>query len=133
PTLAVSPQRQREHALHLLVEIVVDASRVNPVVLVIEDLHWCDPSTLGFLDMLRCAAPSARILTVLTFRPAFTPPWPESDRMVRMELARVGEDDARRIIRTQAGGRALPADIERRLLERGDGVPLYVEEMTKAL
>ncbi len=133
PTLAVSPQKQREHALALLVEIAVRAARVTPLVLVIEDAHWSDPSTLAFIDLLRAGMSGAPILTVVTFRPTFTPPWTAGEGVTRIELTRVADDDARRIIRTLAGGRALPPDIERRLLERGDGVPLYLEEMTKAL
>lgn len=130
---ALSPQKQLEHTLHLLVDLLVESARSRPVVLVLEDLHWSDPSTFQFLELLVAAAGTTRLLAMLTFRPVFEPPWAPRRHLTRIDLVRLRDDDARRILDQLTDGKPLPRDVERQLLERSDGVPLFLEEMTKAI
>ena len=76
PALALTPQQQKQHTLDALLALLVARAAQEPLLLIVEDLHWVDPSTLEFLSLLVEQGPTARILTLCTFRPHFTPPWP---------------------------------------------------------
>ena len=133
PPLALTPQQQRQHTHDaLLAWLWADAQR-QPVLLVWEDLHWADPSTLENLGLLVDQMPTSPILAVLTFRPAFVPPWPPRSHMTSLTLNRLERPQIEALVRQQAGGKRLPLEVVAHIVAKTDGVPLFVEELTKML
>jgi len=130
--LQLSPELQRRKTIDLLAQWNLSLSEVQPLVLFIEDLHWCDVSTLELLRHLIAQSPTARVLLLATARPEFTPPWPARSNLTSVQLTRLTKRQAREMIATLAGTE-LPAATLDALVARADGVPLYVEELTKAL
>jgi class 3 adenylate cyclase/predicted ATPase len=130
--LQLSPELQRRKTIDLLAQWNLAMSEVQPLVLFVEDLHWCDVSTLELLGHLIAQSPTARVLLLATARPEFTPPWPARSNLTTVQLARLTKRQARDMIVTLAGTE-LPADTLDALVARADGVPLYVEELTKAV
>jgi class 3 adenylate cyclase/tetratricopeptide (TPR) repeat protein len=129
---AFSPRKLREQTRRLLIRLLLMQSRQAPLVLVIENLHWVDPSTLEFLDELIEAVFSAPILMVLTSRPAFSVPWAHLPYFTALPLSRLDDDEAGHIISELAGSRGLPGPVVRQILDKADGVPLFIEELTRA-
>ncbi len=130
--LQLSPELQRRKTIDLLVQWTLSLSAAQPLVVFVEDLHWCDVSTLELLGHLIGQSPTARVLLLATARPEFTPPWPTRENLTTLSLARLTKRHARDMIATLAGTE-LPADTLDALVARADGVPLYVEELTKAM
>jgi predicted ATPase len=112
--------------------ILKEAER-QPVRLDVEDLHWADPSTLEFLTLLLDQAPTARLLVLLTFRPEFRPPWTMRSHMTQVTLRRLAPKQAEVMMQKVIGGQDLPAEVLRQIVAKTDGVPLFVEEMTKTV
>jgi predicted ATPase len=133
PTLSLSSQRQRQQTMEALVTIFLEAAAQHPVVLIVEDLHWIDPSTLEFLDLFIDQVPTAQILTLLTCRLTFQPPWSSRSYLTQMTLSRLSHNQIERMTEQVAGGKSLPAEVLQQIVEKTDGVPLFVEEMTKAV
>jgi tetratricopeptide (TPR) repeat protein len=131
-SLAMSPDLQRRKTLELLAQWNLAMSEVQPLVVLVEDLHWCDASSLELLGRLVAQSPTARVLLLATARPEFTPPWPARSNLTTLQLARLTKRQARDMVTTLAG-EELPADTLDALVARADGVPLYVEELTKAV
>src|SRR5262245_9455468 len=96
-----------------------------------EDLHWVDPTTLEFLSLLVDQGPTARILTLLTFRPDFSPPWTGRSHLTQVTLPRLPRRQAAEMTGRVAHGRALPPEVVAQVVAKTDGVPLFVEELTK--
>jgi predicted ATPase len=96
-----------------------------------EDLHWVDPSTLELLSLLVDQGPTARILTLFTFRPDFSPPWTGRSHLTQVTLHRLPRPQAVEVIRQVAHGKALPPEVVEQIVAKTDGVPLFVEELTK--
>ena len=96
-----------------------------------EDLHWVDPTTLELLSLLVDQGPTARILALLTFRPDFSPPWTGRSHLTQVTLHRLPRPQAAEMIRQVAHGKALPAEVVEQVVAKTDGVPLFVEELTK--
>src|SRR5439155_936692 len=130
--LQLSPGLQRRKTIDLLAQWTLSLSAAQPLVLFVEDLHWCDASTLELLGHLIAQSPTARVLLLATARPEFTPPWPARSNLTTVQLARLTKRQARDMV-TAVGGPALPAATLDALVARADGVPLYVEELTKAM
>ncbi len=130
--LQLSPELQRRKTIDLLAQWNLAMSEVLPLVVFLEDLHWCDVSTLELLGHLIAQSPTARVLLLATARPDFTPPWPARSNLTTVQLARLNKRQARDMITTLAGTQ-LPAATLDALVARADGVPLYVEELTKAV
>ena len=101
--------------------------------MVYEDVHWIDPSTREQLDMLVDRVRNLPILLVITFRPEFDPPWTGQSHVIFMALNRLGRSEGAALVERIAGNEALPPEIVREIVERTDGVPLFVEEVTKAI
>jgi predicted ATPase len=131
PPLAISPQLQRQKTLAALCAWLLALGEKQPLVLVLEDLHWTDPSTLEWLGLLVEQCPTAGVLLLLTFRPEFEPPWPGQARLLHIALDRLKRDEARRLVAEAASGTALPHEFVDRIAERSDGVPLFAEELAK--
>jgi class 3 adenylate cyclase/predicted ATPase len=130
--LQMSPELQRRKTIDLLAQWNLAMSEVQPLVVFVEDLHWCDASTLELLGHLIAQNATARVLLLATARPEFTPPWPARSNLTTVQLGRLTERQARDMIAALAGT-DLPAATLDTLVARADGVPLYVEELTKAV
>jgi predicted ATPase len=98
-----------------------------------EDLHWADPTTLELLGLLIDQAPTAPMLHVLTYRPEFSPPWPQRSHITPLVLNRLERPQVEVLIAQRAGRKKLPAEVVQHVVAKTDGVPLYVEELTKML
>ena len=96
-----------------------------------EDLHWVDPSTLELLSLLVDQGPTARILALCTFRPDFRPPWTGRSHLTQVTLPRLPRRQAAEMTRQVAHGKALPTEVVEQIVAKTDGVPLFVEELTK--
>ena len=131
--LNLSPQRQRQKLLEALLAIFLELAAQQPVVFIVEDLHWADPSTLDFLSLLVDQAPTVRLYSLWTFRPDFVPPWTGRAHLTPLTLTRLAPQQVERLITTVAGGKPLPAAVVQQIMARTDGVPLFVEELTKTV
>ena len=96
-----------------------------------EDLHWADPSTVELLGLLLDQIPTTRLLMLLTARPEFTPPWSSRTHLTSLTLARLPRTQAGELIEKVTGGKSLPAEVYQQIVHKTDGVPLFVEELTK--
>ena len=133
PARHVSPQQQRQQTHDALVAWLLEEATRQPILAVWEDLHWADPTTLELLGLLVEQIPTATMLHVLTFRPEFAPPWPTRSHMTPITLNRLERPQVEALITHLAGGKALPAEVVAHIVAKTDGVPLYVEELTKML
>jgi len=130
--LALNPDVQRRKTMELLVQWNLALSAVQPLVLLVEDLHWCDASSLELLGRIIAQGATARVLFVATARPEFTAPWPGRSNLTTLQLTRLTKRQAREMVTTLLADK-LPAETVEALVARADGVPLYVEELTKAV
>jgi len=130
PPLEISPQVQRQRTIELLAEWNLTMSVVQPLVLFVEDLHWCDPSSLDLLGRLITQRREARVLLLATARPEFVPPWQQGEDLAILPLARLTPEESRDMIAALTDD-ALDDTVVSALVERADGVPLYVEELTR--
>jgi class 3 adenylate cyclase/predicted ATPase len=130
--LQLSPELQRRKTIDLLAQWTLSLSAVQPLVVFVEDLHWCDASTLELLGHLIAQSATARVMLLATARPEFTPPWPAHSNLNTVQLPRLTTRQARDMV-TALGGLQLAADTRDALVARADGVPLYIEELTKAV
>ena len=133
PALELAPQQRRQKTLEALTAQVEALSRSNPILMIFEDVHWIDPTSVELLgrtvDRLRTLA----VLLIVTYRPEFEPPWIGRSYVTALSLNRLGEREIAAIIERVTGNKALPASIRQDIIERTDGIPLFVEEMTKAV
>jgi predicted ATPase/class 3 adenylate cyclase len=129
--LHVSPEQQKQKTLHALLTIMLRIAAQQPVLFVIEDLHWVDPSTLELLSLLVDQGPTARILALFTFRPDFSPPWAGRAHLTQMTLPRLPQRQAVAMTGQVAHNKALPPEVVEQVVAKTDGVPLFVEELTK--
>ena len=131
--LSLSPQQQRQQTQDTLLAWLLQEAERQPVLTVWEDLHWADPSTLELLGLLVDQAPTVAMLHVLTFRPDFSPAWPARSHLTPITLNRLERPQVEALIAHLAGGKALPAEVVEHIVGKTDGVPLFVEELTKML
>jgi predicted ATPase len=116
----------------LMTWLAAEAER-QPVLVAWEDLHWADPTTLEVLGLVIEQAPTVPMLHVLTYRPEFSPPWPPRSHMTPLVLNRLERPQVEALMTLRAGGKTLPAEVVQYIVAKTDGVPLYVEELTKML
>ncbi|HZG66168.1 MAG TPA: AAA family ATPase, partial [Herpetosiphonaceae bacterium] len=133
PLLPPSPQKRRDALLEALVDDVSRRAARQPVLINFEDAHWIDPTSLDFLNRLVGRVPNERILLLITFRPEFTPPWPSNNYIAALALGRLSQEEGRAIAHHVTAGQPLPAEVMAQIVERTDGVPLFVEELTKTV
>jgi class 3 adenylate cyclase/predicted ATPase len=131
--LLLSPQRQRQKTLEVLLAWLRMEAERQPMLVVWEDLHWADPSTLEFLSLLIDQTPTAHILMLCTCRPEFRPPWTPRSYLTQAMLGRLGGAQVEAMITRITGGKALPAAVVQQIVAKTDGVPLFVEELTKVI
>jgi class 3 adenylate cyclase len=133
PLPNLSPQRQRQKTLETLVAILLELAERQPVLFIVEDLHWTDPTTLEWLNLLIDQTPTASILVLLTCRPHFQPAWHHRSYLTEMTLNRLSHTQVEQIVIGVTDGKTFPAAVLQQIIEKTDGVPLFVEEITKAL
>jgi class 3 adenylate cyclase/predicted ATPase len=129
--LSMSPEQQKQKTLHALLTILLRIAAQQPVLCVVEDLHWVDPSTLDLLTLLVDQGPTARILTLFTYRPDFSPPWTGRSHLTQIMLHRLPQWQVTEMMSRVAHGKALPPEVVEEVVAKTDGVPLFVEELTK--
>jgi class 3 adenylate cyclase/tetratricopeptide (TPR) repeat protein len=131
--LGLTPQRQKQKTIETLSAVLLARAYRQPVLFIVEDLHWVDPSLLEMLDELVGRAVNQKILIFLTYRPQFVPHWPQQDHFTRVELAGLAKKHAEEVIRRVAGNKDLPREAVDHILSKTDCVPLFLEELTKAI
>jgi len=131
PPLNLSPERQKQKTLATMLTILLERAAQQPVLFVVEDLHWADPSTLEFINLIIDQGPTAKVLTLLTFRPDFTPPWTMRSHLHHLTVSRLPKKEIENMAGRVAKGKALPQEVLGHVVSKTDGVPLFVEEMTK--
>lgn len=129
----VSPQRQKELALAALVDQLAGLAEQHAVLFHFEDAHWIDPTSRELLDLTVARARSLAALVVVSFRPQFSPPWTGEPHVTLLALSRLETHACAHLARQVAGSAVLPAGIADEIAVRADGVPLFVEEVTKAV
>jgi class 3 adenylate cyclase/predicted ATPase len=129
----LSAPRKKERTLEALIRQLEGLARQAPVVMVFEDAHWIDPTSRELLDLTVDRVRSLPVLLIVTFRPEFQPPWTGQPQVTMLALNRMDRRDRAALVVQIAGGKALPADVIAQIVERTDGVPLFVEELTKSI
>ena len=133
PALELTPQQRRQKTLEALTAQFEALSRSNPVLMLFEDLHWIDPTSLEALGRTVDQLRTLEVLLIVTYRPEFEPPWIGRPYVTALSLNRLGEREIAAMIDRVAGNKPLPANVRQDIIERTDGIPLFVEEMTKAV
>src|SRR5690242_16909542 len=131
--LTMTPQRHKDETLRTLVDITEAAAHRQPSVLLFEDAHWADPTTLEVLDLLIDRVKVMPLLVVLTHRPEFQSRWSGHGHVGALNLSKLTRTQSTAMVSALTGGKALPAPLLEQILNRTDGVPLFVEELTKAV
>jgi class 3 adenylate cyclase/predicted ATPase len=133
PALDLAPEQQKARTLEALVAQVEGLARRRPVLALWEDVHWIDPTSLELLDLLVERVRTLAVLVVITFRPEFKPPWTDQPHVTSLILKRLSRKHGAAIVERLTGGKALPAEVKKQIVAKTDGVPLFVEELTKTV
>jgi predicted ATPase/class 3 adenylate cyclase len=133
PLLHLSPQRQRQKTLETIVAILQEDAERHPVLFIVEDLHWTDPTTLDLLHLVIEQIPTTSILTVLTCRSHFQPSWRHRSYLTEITVNRLSHAQVEQLVNRMTDGITFPQEVLAQIVEKTDGVPLFVEEMTKAI
>jgi class 3 adenylate cyclase len=133
PLPKLSAQRKKERILEALIRQLEGLARQQPVGMVFEDAHWLDPTSRELLDLTVERVRSLPVLLIVTFRPEFKPPWTGQPQVSMMTLNRLDRRDRTVLVEQIAGGKALPDQVVAQIVDRADGVPLFVEELTKSV
>jgi class 3 adenylate cyclase/predicted ATPase len=132
--LNLTPQGKKEKTFEALLRQLEGLTRQRPVLLVYEDVHWIDPTSCELLDLMIERVRRLRVLTLITFRPEFQPPWTDQPHITAMTLSPLGERDGATLVKHIVGNNAaLAAELAEEIVERTDGVPLFLEELTKVV
>jgi predicted ATPase/class 3 adenylate cyclase len=129
----LSSQERKEKTLAALLAQLQGLAARQPVLSIFEDVHWIDPTSLGLLTVTVDRVPQLRVLLLITARPEFIPPWTDRAHVTTVALTRLGRPEGAAIIERITGGKTLPDEVMNQILARTDGVPLFVEELTKAV
>ena len=133
PALDLAPQQRRQRTLEALTAQLVGLANQQPVLMIFEDTHWTDPTSLEAFGRAVDRIKTLPALLIVTFRPEFNAPWVGQPHVTALTLNRLGEREAAAIVARLVGNKELPADVMAEIVERTDGIPLFVEEMTKAV
>src|SRR5262249_49302207 len=133
PPLNLSPQRQRQKTLETIVALLLELAERQPVLFILEDLHWTDPSTLELISLLLDQTPTASLLVLLTCRPYFQPAWHHRSYLTEITVHRLSHAQVEQIVAGMTDGKTFPAAVLQQVITKTDGVPLFVEEITKAI
>ena len=130
---SLTPQERKTETIRALVDLTEAIVRSERRLMIVEDVHWADPSTLETLDELLARVEDLPLLVLLTLRPHFETWWTERPYVNRFELTRLGRSESEALVSAVTGGRPLPDDLLEAIVEKTDGVPLFAEEVTKSL
>jgi class 3 adenylate cyclase/tetratricopeptide (TPR) repeat protein len=133
PPLPLTPEQQKQKTLETLLTWLLKEAERQPVCMIMEDLHWGDASTLEWLGLLIDQVPTACMLLLLLCRPEFHPPWPPRTHLTPIALRNLGRAHVEAMATNVAGGKTLPSGLITQIAGKTDGVPLFVEEMTKVI
>ena len=133
PTLELTPEQRRQQTFEALSLQMEALSSSRPVLMILEDAHWADPTSLEALGQTVDQIASLAVLLIVTFRPEFAPPWIGRSHVTALTINRLRERDVRAMIDRVVGNKPLPPEVRQDIIERTDGIPLFVEEMTKAV
>jgi class 3 adenylate cyclase/predicted ATPase len=133
PTLTLTPQQRRQRTLEALVLQIVALSRQNPILMIFEDAHWADPTSLELVGRILDRVPTLQVLLIMTYRPEFQPPWLGRSYVTALIVNRLTEHEAGAMIDRIVGNKPIMASARLDIVERTDGIPLFIEEMTKAV
>jgi predicted ATPase/class 3 adenylate cyclase len=131
--LNLSPQRQKEKTIEFLADQTIGLSQRSPVLMIFEDVHWADPTTLDLLSAVIDRIQNVEVLLVITYRPEFEPLWGGYSHVTLHSLNRLSRRQGARMVAKVAGGKALPEELLDQIIAKTDGVPLFVEELTKTV
>ena len=132
-TLELAPQRRRQKTLEAITAQMEALSQSNPVLMIFEDVHWIDPTSLETLGRAVDRIRTLGVMLIVTYRPEFEPPWIGRPYVTAITINRLGEREIAAMIDGVTGNKALPANVRQDIIDRTDGIPLFVEEMTKAV
>jgi predicted ATPase len=132
-SLPSDPRQKRELTLRALLRQLEELAGRQPVLLVFEDAQWADQTSLELLERAVERVPNLPVLNVITFRPEFEPPWTGQAQVTSLTLSRLGQRDTASLVQRLAEGKMLPSEVTDRIVERTDGIPLFIEELTKTL
>lgn len=131
--ISITPQKHKDEILRCLVDVSCAAAHHRPCVMLWEDVHWVDPTSLELLDLMIDRVRSVPLLIVLTHRPEFVPPWLQQGHVIALNLSKLTRTQSSTIVVQVAGGKVLPGNLLDEILTKTDGVPLFVEELTKSI
>ena len=133
PPLHLNPQRQKAKTIEVLVDQLVRLSHRQPVVCIFEDAHWGDPTSREVLDLIVNRVPDERVLMVITYRPEFAVPWTAASHVTALTLTRLRREQVVTMVEQLTVGKALPHEVRDQIIAKTDGIPLFVEELTKTI
>ena len=128
---SMTPQRQKQLTLEVLLGVFLALTEERPVVLLMEDLHWVDPSTLELLTLLVDQQATSPALALFTHRPEFDPPWPERTHITHLTLSRLKRSEVKALVAAIAPGGEAASEVLQQVVAKSDGIPLFAEELTK--
>ena len=131
PSLELLPQQRRQRTLEALTAQMEALSQSNPVLMIFEDVHWIDPTSLEALGRAADRIRNLRVLLIVTYRPEFDPPWIGGPQITALTINRLAQREIDAMIDRVVGNKLIPIGIRQHIIERTDGIPLFVEEMTK--
>jgi class 3 adenylate cyclase/predicted ATPase len=129
----LTPQQIKNRTISTLVDILLAFSLQRPTVCIFEDVHWLDPSTLELLELIISRINHARMLLIVSFRPEFRPPWIAHANITIHSLTRLSQSEVRTLIRDLLKGRAISEELVDQIVDKTDGVPLFIEELTSSM
>ncbi|MDI3465168.1 MAG: Proteins incorrectly called adenylate cyclase [Nitrospira sp.] len=133
PPPNVSSEKRKEMTLEALVQQLQRLAGLRPILIIVEDAHWLDPTTMDLLTRIIDRIQPMRVLLIITFRPDFKPVWVDYSHVTFLTLSRLPRRHSVELLGSLTGGKALPLEVEQAILAKTDGVPLYIEELTKNL
>ena len=133
PALTMTPEVQKRRTLRALLDQLEGLAARQPILALCEDAHWIDPSTLELLGLVIERIPQLRVLALITFRPEFQPPWTGYAHVTTLTMSRLGRRQGADLVARVSGDKPLPPEIVEQIVARTDGVPLFVEELTKTV
>ena len=131
--LDMTPERQKEETLHALITQLEGLASGHPLLLIFEDVHWADPTTLALLELVIERVQRIRVLAVITYRPEFSPPWSGHTHVTALTLNRFTRSLAMAMVAKVTEKASLPEEVRQQIVEKTDGIPLFVEELTKTI
>src|SRR4029077_7000220 len=129
PAIELTPEQRRQGTLEALTTQLAGLARQQPVLMIVEDAHWVDPTSLEVFGRTVDQIKTLPVLLIVTFRPEFSAPWAGQSDVTSLKLNRLAENEAAAIVADLVGSKQVPADVVAEIIERTDGVPLFVEEM----